>query len=197
MAFPKFFLENEFFIDERIGLFKFSNNYKVYDKDGNQIGTVEQQLGVGQKLLQLLINKAMMPFHFQIKDRDEVVVASLKRGWTFWMSKVSILNQDEQTIGFIKQKFKLFSPEFFILDENERTIASVKGDWKAWDFQIVDENGSAIGTINKKWGGAMRELFTTADKYKVLIDESLKEDQRKIAIVVAAITVDMLYKEAK
>jgi hypothetical protein len=52
----------------------------------------------------------------------------------------------------------------------------------------------SIGTINKKWAGVAKELFTTADKYKVNIDPAYKEDYRKVAIIVAAITVDMVLK---
>ncbi len=197
MALPKFFLENEFFIDEKVNFFKFENAYKVYDQFGQKIGTVEQDLGILQKILQMLINKAMMPFKFEVKDTGGQVIAGLRRGWTFWMSKIEVIDQDQRVIGYIQQKFKLFKPSFIILDAHEHQVASIKGEWKAWDFEIFDENEKTIGTINKKWAGVAKELFTTADKYKVNIDPAYKEDERKVAIIVAAITIDMVLKERK
>lgn len=197
MSLPKFFLENEFFIDEKVNFFKFENAYKVYDQFGEKIGTVEQDLGVVQKILQMFFSKAMMPFKFEVKDTDGQVIAGLRRGWTIWMSKIEVIDQDQRVIGYIQQKFKLIKPSFTILDAHENQVAIIKGEWKAWDFKILDENEKTIGTINKKWAGVAKELFTTADKYKVSIDAAYKEDERKVAIIVAAITIDMVLKERK
>jgi hypothetical protein len=78
MGLPKFFLENEFFIDEKVNFFKFENAYKVYNQFGEKIGAVEQDLSIIQKILQMLINKAMMPFKFEVKDTDGQVIAGLQ-----------------------------------------------------------------------------------------------------------------------
>jgi uncharacterized protein YxjI len=55
-----------------------------------------------------------------------------------------------------------------------------------------------VGTINKKWGGLTKELFTTADKYIVSIDrkENLTNDFVRALIVATATTIDMVLKEA-
>ena len=34
-------------------------------------------------------------------------------------------------------------------------------------FKIFNNEGQQIGTVNKKWAGALKEIFTTADKYKL------------------------------
>lgn len=76
-------------------------------------------------------------------------------------------------------------------------MAELKGDWTAWDFHLNNIQGQTLATINKKWNGAMKEIFTTADKYKVYIDSALVDDRLKKIILSSAITIDMVLKERK
>jgi uncharacterized protein YxjI len=194
---PEFFKCDDYFIDEKVGLLKFSNAYKVYNDQGTQIGNIQQTVPLWHKLLRLFLNKAVFPFTLDITDMNGVVIASIQRGWTFWFSKIEILDGNGVKIGGIKHKFKLFKPLFHITDQFDAVIAQIKGDWKAWNFSIVDSNEKALGSINKKWAGFMKEAFTTADKYRVIIEKDCPEDVNKIAIVAGAITIDMVLKESK
>ena len=191
------FEHNVLLIDEKVNAFKFENEYKVFDEENNQIGAINQRLTGGQKLLRILINKAMLPFTLDIVDTNGSILAKIQRGWTFFMSKISIVDDNGNTIGFIKQKFKLFKPTFEILAENNEPIGKITGDWKAWDFKIFDDKEFQIGTVNKKWAGFMKEAFTTADKYVVNIDSKNLSKEHRIAMLASAITIDMVLKEAK
>ncbi len=196
-VFPEFFECNEYLIDEKVTFLQFENEYKVYNDLGIQVGSIKQKVSGWFKFLRLLLNKAMFPFLLEIKDTNDQHLVSIQRGWTFWMSKITILDSNNNITGYIRQKFKFFKPTFRILDANEIQIAEITGDWKAWNFTIKDANGSQVGTISKKWAGAMKELFTSADKYYVKIDPTYAEDQNKINIVATAITIDMVLKESK
>lgn len=196
-VFPSFFEGNHYFIDEKVGYFKFSNNYKVYNEDGSPIGAVVQELSAGDKFLRLIVNKTMLPFTMHIKNGQDETQATLRRGWTFWMSKIEVLDQNATLVGYIKQKFKFFKPTFLIFNTQEQQIATITGDWKAWNFSIKDASENEIGTISKKWNGFMKEAFTTADKYVVSIVPEYAEDLNKIIIVSTAITIDMVLKERK
>jgi uncharacterized protein YxjI len=192
-----FFRSNSYFIDENVNFFKFENTYQLYDDMGVNIGAVCQKLTIGQKLLRMILNKAMLPFLLEIKDLDGNVQASIARGWTFWMSKITITDGSGTMAGTIKQKFKFFKPEFIISDNNGQEIAIIKGDWKAWSFEILDSSQQTIGKIDKKWASAMQEIFTSADKYNVTLNSEIKDNLRKIAILSSAITIDMVLKESK
>jgi uncharacterized protein YxjI len=126
-----------------------------------------------------------------------VVQATVKRGWTFWMSSIDILDHQGQAIGKIKQQFRLLKSRFRIYDAQEQLVAEINGDWKAWDFVISDAQGQAIGAISKKWSGLAKEMFTTADKYNVGINPALTKPEQKVVILAAAITIDMVLKESK
>ncbi|MDR2148798.1 MAG: hypothetical protein LBE91_20345 [Tannerella sp.] len=196
-TFPKFFEHDDYFINEKIGLLKFHNAYKVFNRDGEQIGTITEIMPWGKKLLSLFLNKGMFPFRLEIVDMENQLLASIKRGWTFFMSKIEILNGSNEPIAIIKQKFKWLKPEFTILDMRENKLATIAGDWKAWNFLITTSDGRQIGTISKKWNGILKETFTTADKYIVSVTPELKEDIVKTVIISAAITIDMVLKESK
>lgn len=191
-----FFDYSHYIIDEKVNLLKFENCYKVFNKEGAEIGTVNQKLTAFQKVLRLLINKQNLPFLLEIRDKKGALQSSLSRGWTLFMSKLTIQDATGQNIGFIKQKFKLLKPEFKIYDTAENLLATIKGDWKAWEFSINNDK-SELGSISKAWNGALKEVFTTADKYHVYLKNSNLTLHQKIAILSAAITVDMILKEKK
>jgi len=195
---PTFFLGDEYFIDEKVNFLKFTNEYKVYNETGIQIGTINQRMSAGHKFLTLLINKAMMPFKLEITDVEGKLQATISRGWTFWMSKIIVTDPNGAEIGLIKQKFKFFKPTFIISEPTSGSeIAQITGDWKAWNFDIKNPAGQDMGKISKKWAGAMKEIFTSADKYNVSIDPNYAENNNKVAIVATAITIDMVLKESK
>ncbi len=193
----KFFSGNDYFIDEKVHFFKFENVYNVYNETGENIGAIKQRLTFGQKVLRLFVGKPMLPFKLDIVNQDDEVQATISRGWTFFMSKIVVGDAYGSEIATIKQKFKLFKPTFKIEDPNGSPIAEISGDWKAWEFKIKDSNQTDIGTISKKWAGAVREIFTSADKYNVHLDPARGENKHKAAILSAAITIDMVLKNQK
>jgi uncharacterized protein YxjI len=179
-------------------MFKFANAYNVYNENGETVGKIEQKLSFGAKMLRLLLNPAMLPFHLDIVNTDGDVEASLQRGWTFWMSKVAIIDPSQQTIAIIRKKFTFLKPSFVIETTTGDVIAKITGNFTAWNFSITDATDAEIGTISKKWNGITKELFTTADKYIVdIVPTYTNNDANKLAIVATAITVDMVMKEKK
>jgi uncharacterized protein YxjI len=192
-----FFKSNTYFIDQKVNLFQFENSYQIFNGKGESIGAIKQKISTGHKILRFLINKAMLPFLLEIKSSDDHLEASISRGWTFFMSKITITNAQGNIVGTIKQKFKLLKPTFQIYNSSEVLIAEITGDWKAWNFKIIDTSGNQIGTISKKWAGAMKEIFTSADKYNVTIEDNYSNMENKMAIISGAITIDMVLKESK
>ncbi|AWH86201.1 scramblase [Flavobacterium album] len=192
-----FFDSNSYFIDEKVNFFQFENSYTLYNDKGENIGAIKQKISAGQKVLRLFLNKAMMPFHLEIRNANNGLEATISRGWTFFMSKIVIQDANGQPVGKIKQKFKLFKPTFTITDMAENVVGVISGDWKAWNFVIKDARQMQIGAISKKWAGAVKEIFTSADKYNVMINPDYSDKKNKMIILAGAITIDMVLKESK
>lgn len=195
--YTNFFETDSYFIDEKVNFLKFENCYNIYNDKGESIGSIKQKLSTGQKFLRLVLKKPMLPFMLEIRDSHDRLQATVSRGWTFWMSKITITNPHGKIVGTIKQKFKLFKPTFNIFSTTNTHIAQINGDWRAWNFTITDASQNQIGAINKKWAGAMKEIFTSADKYNVTINPEYAENDNKVAILAGAITIDMVLKESK
>ena len=192
-----FFKTDSYFIDQKVNFLKFESAYQVFNNTGEKIGDIKQKLSGGQKFLRVLLNKSMLPFRLEVKDINDKILSSINRGWTFFMSKITIKDADENEIGTIKQKFKLLKPKFEIYNTSHEHVATISGDWKAWNFSITNPAGENIGNVSKKWAGAVKEIFTTADKYNVTIASQIAEDKTKVLIVSAAITIDMVLREGK
>jgi uncharacterized protein YxjI len=171
-----FFDTNNYFIDEKVNMLKFENEYKVFNEQAVQIGMIKQKLSGGEKVLRLLFNKSMLPFHLEIKDANDQLQAK---------------------IATVEQKFTMLKPNFKIYNNQHAQIAEISGDWKAWNFSIFDTNKNQIGSITKKWAGVAKEFFTTADKYNVNINPVFSNPNDKIAVIASAVTIDMVLKESK
>ena len=198
-----FFSLGAYIIDEKISALKFTNSYKIFNTTGQQIGMVEQQKVSGSaKAARILIGnniKTMQSFKLDIKDISGSVLVSIQRGGVGsegGIRNVNILSSNGQPIGSIKILFGLFTPKLEIKNSTGQVTGYIQGDWKGWNFSITDTLGNIIGTINKKWAGAIREVFTTSDKYFVSINPNMVEDCNQIMIA-AAITLDMLLNEYK
>jgi uncharacterized protein YxjI len=194
---PAFFEGNQFVIDQKVKLIRLSNEYTVYNEEGTQIGKVQQRIKGIHKFFMFLLSKKMFPFHLYVLDNEGNELSSLHRSWTFWLSKIEIHNANGEVIGYLKQKFAFLKPKFEISDHQQNYVGNITGDWKAWDFKIKDKNENDIGEINKKWAGAVKEFFTSSDKYRVSIIPSVTEDANKIVLITTALAIDMLMKENK
>ena len=186
-----------------MSVFKFTNAYVIYDTSGRQIGTVEQEkVSGGAKAARLLLGssvKAMQSFKLDIKDNSGKILASIQRGGvgsSGGLRSVSLLDGSGKSIGSIKILFSMWHPKQEILAPDGSCVGRIEGDWKGWNFTISDPSGNTIGTVNKKWSGAMREIFTTADKYFVSVSPHASGAYR-MTIIAAAITLDMVLHEFK
>lgn len=188
---------NTFVIDEKVTFFEFSkNSYQVFNDNAEKVAQINQKITVWEQILRVLIDKKRLPFILEIKDSENDLQAVISRGWTFGMSNIKILNNNNSEIGTIKRKFSL-KPTFIISDVSGKAISQITGDYYAWDFEIKDASGRVIGSINKKWTGFAKELFSSADKYIVKIDPDYTDKIGRILILSSAIAIDMILKNNK
>lgn len=196
LFFPDFFEGTHYFIDEKVTPLRFANEYKVYDATGISLGRIVQHVSPLHKVLRLFLKKQFFPFTFRLIDNHQKTLVTIHRGWTFWMSNIEVLDGEGERLGTITQKFRFLNSRFKIF-RDRRKVAEINGDWKGWNFTIIDKEHMPIGTINKQWNGIAKELFTTADKYHVAINADYADQRSKMLIVAAAVTIDMVLKESR
>lgn len=188
---------NHVFVKELVGYFKAANAYELFDESGRKIGEVKEEVpGFFRKLLKFTDFKTMLPFLVHFHDEDGAVYLSLKRKFSVFRSKVDVIDPNGHRLGWFKQKVFSLGGRFFIMSDEDRQLGEVKGDWKGWDFKVLDADGRQVGQITKKWAGIGKELFTSADNYVITVDEGLARTHPLRPLIFAAgICIDMVLKE--
>lgn len=189
-----------FSIKEQVGFMKLVDKYDIFDPDtGKQIGAAKEEPSGMIKLLRLSINKLLLPNKVNIYDNEEQTpVFSMKKPFSLFRSKVSVFNKTGECLGYFQSKVFTIGGGFWVFDPSDNKVAEVKGDLKGWNFQFVGVDGRVIGTITKKWAGAAKELFTSADNYVISMNETEKLDPDRVALLLAAgLAIDIIFKEKK
>lgn len=188
---------NLFFIKEHVGFFKISSNYDVLDPaTGQMILTCrESQLGFFTKMFRFTKYRKMTPFNIQIATPDGQPVLSVKRGVSFFLSKVDVLNEQQQRVGGFKQHFFSLGGAFTVLGADDTPVCELKGTWTSWEFNFKSGN-QELAKVSKKWAGLGKELFTSADNYILQISEQVPPDHPvRMLIMGAVMCIDQVLKE--
>jgi uncharacterized protein YxjI len=188
---------NMFFVKEHTGVFKAANNYDVLDPQTGQIVLVcrEEGLGFFTKLLRFTDYKRMTPFDVRIKSPEGVTLVRVTRGVSLFMSHVKVLDEHDREVGGFKQKFFSIGGRFTVLDAQDQPVCTLQGNWTGWDFKFVT-GGTVLAQVTKKWAGLGKELFTSADNYMLTVADSVRpDDPRRLLLLAAVMSIDMVLKE--
>ncbi|MBW2984816.1 hypothetical protein KY361_06870 [Candidatus Woesearchaeota archaeon] len=179
-------LENKhFFVKEQVRFLRLSNLYEVFDANQKKIGEVREKTS--------LVKKAVRIYRLDFYDIDGNLLFSAKKPFAFIKQKFFLYDNNNQLIGNYYKKIIAVRPQFFIYDNQGQEIGLLKGDFFAWNFQITGKNGVVAGYVNKIFSGALREFFTSADSYQIMIQNDKTIDKR--LLLAAPFVVDMLMKE--
>jgi uncharacterized protein YxjI len=189
-----FFERNTFIIDQKV--WTIANTYRVLSEDGNQIGAIKENLPVSRIILSLFISKKNLPFTLEIQDASGQILTIIEKKFSFITASIDIKDAAGNKIGTIKQKFTLLKPSYEIYDAANNLIGTIKGDWLAWDFHVKDSADKDLATISKKWGNAIKEIFTDADKYMISVSPEVTDEKMRMAIISASAVVDKINREA-
>ncbi len=156
-----------------------------------------EKISAVMKLLRLVVNKQLLPTTIVIQESEEAEpVVTLRRGMTLLRSKVSVFDETGKEVGFFRSKLFSLGGGFTVHEPGGAQVADVKGNWKGWDFKMLDMQGKELGVVNKQWAGAMKEIFTSADNYLIKLDDSITSNPGLAALLLAAgLAIDIVFKE--
>lgn len=184
------------FVREHVGLFKLTGVYDLLDLETRQpVGIAHEKISGLIKFMRLLINKSLMPTRVEIATAaDQPPVLVLKRGVKLLRARVEVLDAQEARIGYLESKLFSLGGGFYVFSADGQKFAEVRGDWKGWNFKLLDLNGGEMGLVTKKWAGLGRELFTDADNYVIEVRDGSSSNALLLA---AALAIDLVFKEKK
>ena len=184
------------FVREHVGFMKLTDVYDLIDpNDGHLVGLARENVSPLIKTLRFLVNKSLLPTRIDISEGEgKPALLVLRRNVGFLRKRVDVLDGQGTSLGFMKSKLFSLGGGFHVFSAAGKPFAEVKGDWKGWNFKLVDLAGRELGTVTKKWGGLGRELFTSADNYMVAVTGDLSGNALLLA---ASLAIDMVFKERK
>ncbi|MBL9090728.1 MAG: hypothetical protein JNL96_05860 [Planctomycetaceae bacterium] len=111
-------------------------------------------------------------------------------------SKVEVRDADGNSLGYFQSKLMTLGGGFYVYDASGNQFAEVKGNWKGFSFKFLAADGREIGTVDKKWGGLMKEMFTSADSYHIQFAPDVTNNPGIAALLLAAgLAIDIVFKE--
>lgn len=108
-----------------------------------------------------------------------------------------------EIIGYIKQGGSCWSAHYKILDENMNQILKIKGPCCICDgpccpcdnnFQLVNNDGAAVGRVQKVYSGIVKEMFTDADNFCIEFPPDLSV-KSKSTLLGALFLIDFMFFE--
>lgn len=188
-----FINQDRFIVNEQFAIVK--NTYEIQDVTGRVIGHIKERRPGWHIFASLFINKHLLPFHLDILDENNNLLATVERGFTFFSSTVKVYDAKHFPVGTLQQKIFSLRPKFILLDAYNRQVGLLKGSFMAWDFMVTDNEEQVIGMINKKFNGLVNELFTTKDRYVVFIPPFVTDTKVRTLVASIACVIDLIYKE--
>jgi len=190
------FTEPVLVVNQKAKLIEVTNEYKVMDQNGNQIGSVtEVGQGALKKVLRFVSSvDQFMTHRLEIRDAYGQPQLLLTRPAKFLKSKVVVSRPDGSPVGEIVQQ-NMIGKISFAMNANGQKVGAIKAEnWRAWNFSIVDHADNEVARITKTWEGLAKTMFTTADNYVLQIHYQLPEPLLSL-VVATALTVDTALKQ--
>lgn len=110
--------KNLFLVKEKIGMFKASNNYDIFDPENNHqiMTTKEVGLGFFTKMFRFTDYKRNTPFNVVVTTPEGKPIVSIKRGiaifvpmWKFLMKTTELLDFSNKNSGHLVENLKFLT----------------------------------------------------------------------------------------
>lgn len=173
-----------------------ANKYAIFDERKAQVGFIAERSGGFFNTILRLLFKSHRPFDIDIFNHTGERLLHLSRKFFFFFSDLAVQTAEGRILGHVHRRFGILYKKYDLVDERGQVFARIASPrWRLWTFPIQDLNGETQGTIAKKWGGGLREIFTDADAFLVDFGPRQWGDAQKAVILAAAISVDFDFFE--
>lgn len=169
------------------------NKYSIQTEAGEEVGfAAEQSKGILGFLARQFLGH-YRTFEIQIVDGAGNLEIRAVHPFRFFFQRLEVADAAGANLGAIQQRFAFFSKKFDYQGPDGNILFTVNsGLFKIWTFPI-QKDGRDVALITKKWTGALAEVFTDKDNFRVEFkDPSLTERERAL-IVASAFYVDLIY----
>ncbi|MBI5623307.1 MAG: hypothetical protein HY924_05975 [Elusimicrobia bacterium] len=178
--------------------FETANRYELLSENAEPLGSVAEEGSGFLFVLKRLFLRSHRPFAITVFDKENKPALRVVRPWHWIWSSTYVEDGGGRPVGAVHRRFRWISRRFDIVDAAGQAVAGVEaGFFRIWTFDLVDPAGAKMGTITKKWGGLLKEVFSDADRFVVMLDgpTAPANDDGKAVLLGAALALDFDYFE--
>lgn len=172
------------------------NRYQVMDSSGGTLGAIAEVATGFSAFLARSFLGSHRPLDVRVIEGDGSELLCLRRAFFWLFSSLTVERADGARLGSVERRFGILHRKYDLLDEYDRCFARVNAPrWRIWTFPVVGEDGVSRAVISKKWGGALREIFTDADTYRLAFESDGWSPGQRSLVFAAAIAIDFDFFE--
>ncbi|SAL95431.1 hypothetical protein [Absidia glauca] len=169
-----------------------ANKYKIMDPNGQPLGYIAEEEGFARSLSRQFL-RTHRHMNATVMDNQGQVIFKIERPFSWINSRIFISTEDGQVIGEVQQRWHLLRRKYDLFIGTTQ-FATIDAPFLGWDFDLKDEQGSAIGNVSRNFVGFAREIFTDSGQYVLRMDameesHGLTLDQRSVMLA-CAISID-------
>ena len=180
---------NDYLIEELAAPLRAEYGFVVRDKDTGAIllNAGEMPFGRGVRFCRhFALLRRTTPFDIQVRTAEGQDVVRLTRGIPVAVSRVRIAGSDGALIGYLRQRPFSVGGAFDVLDATNAPVCRLQGRPTGREFALLTPDGVELARITKQWAGLGKELFTSADHYRLQVDPIVPPDPTLRQLILAA-----------
>jgi len=154
--------------------FEQANRYTIRSPGGQVAGYIAEEDSLGKSLVRNLL-RTHRSFKATVLDPNGTPVLRVYRPFYWISTSLYVESPDGELLGEVQMRWHLYRRRYDLYVDKKQ-FASIDGGFLAWDFNMNDENGQRIASINKDFTGFARELFTDARQYVIRMDPTFEGD---------------------
>jgi len=172
------------------------NRYAILDGERRELGWIAERAGGVADFLKRAFLRSHRGFEIDVMDSAGRVLLHLSRGFFFLFSSLDVHAPDGESYGRVERRFGVLYKIYHLFDAGGTRFAEIRSPrWRFWTFPIIDSGGNERGAIAKRWGGALREIFSDADTFRVELAPVPWTDAQRVVLLAAAVSVDFDFFE--
>jgi uncharacterized protein YxjI len=173
--------------------FETKNRYTISDMSGRRLYLAAEK--AGSTLLRWFL-KALRPFTIAVLTEDGQVVLQVMRPFRFYFHRAEVVDSQGQSLGVIKRRFSILRRIYSVFNSSGEEVYQLFGPiLHPWTFQIRNDEGE-YGKITKKWSGLLKEGFTDADNFGMMLPAAW-DVKLKSLFLGAVFLIDFVHFENK
>lgn len=152
--------------------FEQANKYTLRAAPSGQVvGYLAEEDSIGRSLTRNVM-RTRRPFKATVFDKDRNIVFVLRRPMFLVSTTVFVETPDGERFGELHMRWHLWRRRYSLYVEKTQ-FAEVDAPFLSVDFDMRDEDGKKMASVNKDFTGFAREIFTDARQYVLRMDPSI------------------------